>query len=356
MEIIIWIGISQSLFEAILIATKKQQNTSDKILYVWLFLLGISFLLMGINSQLFKQPLLTNSFLIINPAFYLYIKSLTDREFKIKWIQLLHLFPFVFFQIIVFYKKLQLSYNSLNFGEDKLAFTLIYATVAILSWLIYNSISLIMVHRHRKSLKNEFSNIEDNDKIGWILFISIFYVCFCVFLFVFGLYNYLSGSDLQVTQKIAYSVFLFLAYVLGYYGLKQKRIFREQISGASTKYENSLLTPGKKSEIKRTIVNIFQSNHAYLNPDLCMDLLAEQSGFPKHQITEVLNTELKQNFFQFVNSYRVEEVKKHLENKNNQYSIEAIGFECGFNSKSSFYTIFKKFTGKTPTQYRNSLI
>lgn len=354
MEILIWIGLSQCLFEGILISTKKQKSVSDKILSAWLFLLGVSFLFIGIEYQLFKQPLLTNSFLLINPAFYLYIKSLTNPRFKIKWIQILHLIPFVFFQIIIVYYKLQLSYNSINFGEEKLAFTLMYSTVAILSWLIYNSISIVMVHRHRMSLKNEFSNIEDNEKIGWLLFIAIIYVCFCFLLIIFGIYIYFSNSELQLTLKVTYVFFLFLVYVLGFYGLKQKMIFRGQKSDGLIKYEKSVLAQKKKSEIKKVIFDMFSNKQPYLNPDFNMDLLSEQSGFPKYQITEVLSTEIKKNFFQLVNSYRVEEVKKHLENKNNKYSIEAIGYECGFNSKSSFYTIFKKHTGKTPTQYRNT--
>ncbi|HEY6915810.1 MAG TPA: helix-turn-helix domain-containing protein, partial [Paludibacter sp.] len=61
---------------------------------------------------------------------------------------------------------------------------------------------------------------------------------------------------------------------------------------------------------------------------------------PKYQITEVLNTELGNNFFQFVNHYRVEAVKMMLSDPKNKYSIEAIGYECGFSSKSSFYTVF----------------
>ncbi|HSH52677.1 MAG TPA: hypothetical protein VK982_13210, partial [Bacteroidales bacterium] len=101
MEVLVWVGLSQSLFTAILISTKKHANVSDKILSTWLFMLAISFLLSGLEYQIFKQPMLSNSALIINPAFYLYIKSLTQQNFKIKWIQLLHLGPFIVIEIII---------------------------------------------------------------------------------------------------------------------------------------------------------------------------------------------------------------------------------------------------------------
>ena len=355
MEILVWIGFSQSMFEGILIVTKKQASISDKILSAWLFLLAISFLFGGMEYQIYGQPLLTNAFLLINPAFYLYIRSLTKRDFTLKWIQLLHLVPFVFFQVVIILFKLTLGGDSINFDTDGLLFSVLYIVTSILSWSIYNILSIVMVHKHRTNLKNEFSSIEENARIGWLLFIVIFYVSFCFFVIIFSNYIFFSGFGLQLTHAVTYSFFLFLVYVLGYYGLKQRRIFNTQSTDLTMKYEKSMLTSNKKSEIKKAIIDLFNNKQPYLDPELNMDSLSKQVGFPKHQLTEVLSTEINQNFFQFVNSYRIEEVKKQLEDKNNPYSIEAIGYDCGFNSKSSFFTIFKKYTGKTPSQYRSSL-
>lgn len=66
--------------------------------------------------------------------------------------------------------------------------------------------------------------------------------------------------------------------------------------------------------------------------------------------------EIGKNFFQFVNSYRIEAVKKILLEPKLKYSIEAIGYECGFNSKSSFYTVFKNLTGETPVAFRKKAL
>jgi len=87
-----------------------------------------------------------------------------------------------------------------------------------------------------------------------------------------------------------------------------------------------------------------------------MDLLSKALKIPKYQLTEVLNTTIGKNFFQFVNAYRVEEVKKMLVDPKNLYSIEAIGYECGFSSKSSFYKEFKRITGMTPAEYKKSFL
>ena len=121
-------------------------------------------------------------------------------------------------------------------------------------------------------------------------------------------------------------------------------------------YKNSILSTEAKQLIKEKILYYFDKEKAYLNPNLNMDLLSESINFPKYQITEVLNVEIGKNFFQFVNSYRIEAVKKMLLEPKLKYSIEAIGYECGFNSKSSFYTVFKNLTGETPVAFRKKAL
>jgi AraC-like DNA-binding protein len=242
-------------------------------------------------------------------------------------------------------------------NTDAAVFSEAFIATAILSWIVYNVSSIVLVHRHRKNLENEFSSIERNVKIGWILFIIIFYSSFCILVFGIGAYSFFTGTHLIITHSVTYSGFLVLVYILGYYGLKQRKIFEDSSNlNLSEKYEKSFLTPDKKKEIKGIILSCFETEKAFLNPELNMDLLAVQINIPKHQITEVLSTEIGKNFFQFVNSYRVEAVKKKLKDESNPYSIEAIGYDCGFNSKSSFFTVFKKLTGKTPLQYKNSII
>ena len=120
-------------------------------------------------------------------------------------------------------------------------------------------------------------------------------------------------------------------------------------------YKNSTLSTETKAKIKQKIITFFEKEKAYLNPDLSMDVLSESLKIPKYQLTEVLNIEIGKSFFQFVNFYRVEAVKKMLTDPTNKYSIEAIGYDCGFSSKSSFYTVFKSMTAETPVAFRNSI-
>jgi hypothetical protein len=96
---IVWVGFSQSLFAAILVAAKKNLEIQDRILSAWLFLLSIEFLSCGLDFLFWGIPMLSSSFLLFNPAFFLYVKSLTQENFKIRKIQLLHLLPFLVFEI-----------------------------------------------------------------------------------------------------------------------------------------------------------------------------------------------------------------------------------------------------------------
>jgi len=356
METVAWIGLAQSLFAATLIGTKKGSNTSDKILSGWLYLMAIVFLSTGLHYKLFNNQPLSNSFLLFNPALYLYIKSLTENDFKLKYVQLLHLVPFIFFEIYVYFIQGYFLPTNYFITDSNLPFRIAFIIINLLSWCYYNPLSIMVVHRHRMNLKNEFSNIESNENIGWILFVSIFYFCYCTIIVIIGTIVLLRRIDVPIPQIFSSSSLLLLVYALSYYGIRQKELtkfFNPKEISHRTNYKHSSLTNEQKREIKDKIIAHLEQKKVYLNPDLNMDLISDSIKVPKYQITEVLNTIIGKNFFQFVNQYRVEAVKKMLADKTNRYSIEAIGYDCGFSSKSSFYTFFKASTGSTPNEYKN---
>jgi len=231
-----------------------------------------------------------------------------------------------------------------------------FSFASIGSWIVYNYLSAVMVSRIRKKLESEFSTIESTNNLKWLIFLIVFYNLYCALSFLFAILN-ISLPESEITQYIYnYSTLLILIYILGFYGLRQKRIFVEENDTTTDipkeKYSKSLLSKKKKENIKTSVISFVEESEAYLNPDISMTWLSKNTNIPKHQITEVFNTELGKNFFQFINEYRIEEVKKMLSDPHNKYSIEAIGYDCGFSSKSSFFSVFKKITGLTPSQYR----
>jgi len=360
MEIIVWIGFSQGLFAALLMFTKKESSLSDKILSGWLTLFAIEFLTCGLDYQLYGRPLLSSSFLLFNPALFLYVSSLTRQKFKLKWVQLLHLLPFIIFEISAYVIKEPFYLDGFFMFDRTYAFRIAFVIANFLSWSFYNPLSLYFVHKHRMHLRDEKSNIEQNESLGWILSVAIFYVAYCVIAVLLGVLVYFVDFLPLLPHMYNYVVLLLIVYLLSFYGLRQQVFPKELLSNGDEEeddipYKHSVLSEADKASIQAKILRYFERKEVYLNPDLNMDALSKALDIPKYQLTEVLNTTIGKNFFQFVNAYRVEEVKRMLADPKNMYSIEAIGYDCGFSSKSSFYKEFKRITGMTPAEYKGQL-
>ncbi len=98
-----------------------------------------------------------------------------------------------------------------------------------------------------------------------------------------------------------------------------------------------------------------EANKPYLEGDLVLPHLAQQLGISANYLSQIINEQLRINFYDFVNGYRVEEARRLMSNAGQQKpNILNIALDSGFNSKSAFYTAFKKATSMTPTQYRKT--
>lgn len=109
----------------------------------------------------------------------------------------------------------------------------------------------------------------------------------------------------------------------------------------------------KIEKLVTRIISLIEQDKIYTEPELNLQQLAEKLQAPSYQVSLAINEGLQKNFYEFINAYRVEEAKKLLlDSKNKNFTILSVGFEAGFNSKTTFNTVFKKFTGLTPTQFR----
>lgn len=362
MEILSWIGLSLGLFTGLLMVTKKRNSVSDKLLAGWLFLLGIEFMSSAMDYSQFGYPLMSNAFLLMNPAFFLYISALIVRSFKLRWVHLLHLLPYLLFEISAYIIKEPLEFHNFLKPTGTFLFRYPFGAASILSWGVYTLLSLLTVIRHRKIFESEFSNPALGKSLKWILLVLVLYSSICLVSFILGLVTIFGETAPYLPHYFALISLLVLVFLLAFYGIRKERIFEvfgpdypgtfsQPSSGAS--YKRTHLSSERKEEIKHRLIEAFETERLFLNPNLNMDVLSDLLNIPKHHITEVLNTLIGRNFFQFVNQYRVEEVKNMLKDPRNQWSIEAIGYACGFSSKSSFFSTFKKLTGITPAQFRS---
>jgi len=157
---------------------------------------------------------------------------------------------------------------------------------------------------------------------------------------------------------------VFFIYLLAYFGLSQPSIFKKwdetkvqkEDSSISDKpkYLKSKLGQSESEQILERLQGYMLESKAYLNAELSIKDVSDAMDLPQKILSQVINEQLEQNFFNFVNQYRVEEVKSKLKDPQQaQFTILALALESGFSSKSSFNNIFKKVTGLTPSSYKS---
>lgn len=353
METLAWIGFTQSFFGVLLVMAKRNNHISDKILSVWLAISGITFMEIAI-TQANSFSIVPVNALITNALLFIYSISLTRENFRLKTKHWAHaLLPTVFILVII-WTGAELRMEHYFFEDVFLPYRIVMAVTLIASFLFYWFLSVRTIHRYRQKLKNEFSSIEANIKLGWLLFVLIFYIVYNLILIAAGFIEVFSGIETNYLYFVlSFNLFLVLSFT--FYGLRQQvLIVPNEHKHETGHYAASRLADEEKLAIKTRLLSYFEKHEPYLDGNLTVSDLAEKLGIQRHKLTEVLNTELNMNFYRFVNTYRVEKVKKLLiDANNNNFSIEALGYDCGFNSKTTFFTVFKNMTGCTPAQYRN---
>jgi AraC-like DNA-binding protein len=93
----------------------------------------------------------------------------------------------------------------------------------------------------------------------------------------------------------------------------------------------------------------------FLDSSISLEIIADELNISKGHLSRIINNELSVSFSDYLNNLRVEEAKLYLQNVDfSKYTLVSIGLEAGFNSKSTFNSTFKKFTGLTPSEFKST--
>jgi AraC-like DNA-binding protein len=198
--------------------------------------------------------------------------------------------------------------------------------------------------------------------LNWLKFLSIgFYVSYFI-LFILGGLNIIGNFIPFDPYFIIFGFITIFSFGFSFYSIRQPQIIgMEDIDIPDEKkvperYSKSGLRDEQAAIILKKLVKTMEDKKPFLDRDLSILDLSSLTGIPRHHITQVLNEKHGKNFFTFINEYRVQEVLAMFSDpKFNNYTILAIAYDSGFNSKTTFNSIFKSFTGKTPSQYREEL-
>jgi AraC-like DNA-binding protein len=361
-EPVLYVGISQSLFAGLLISTKKPSSTANRLMAAWLFLICIELIFALINStvlEMYSFPFITFTY---GPLLFLYVRFMTKPERKFNWLSLLHFMPFfAFFVISVIFRSKPLVRDLRSFFiPDKLiSLRIIYSIFFFLSITIYSILSFVEIRRHQKNLKNLVSYTSRVITLNWLKIISISFYAAYFILFILGGLNMIGNYIPFDPYFIIFGFITIFSFVYSFYGIKQPVIFGQEVRSNDDdkkdpgKYIKSGLKNNQAEEYLSTLLSFVETNKPYLNRDLGIQDLSSLTGIPKHYITQVLNEKHGKNFFMFINEYRIKEaIERFSDPKFNRYTILAIAYDSGFNSKTTFNSIFKSQTGLTPSQFR----
>lgn len=241
--------------------------------------------------------------------------------------------------------------------ENTLAVTLLSCAKIGVN-LVYAVATLWLLRRHRQMLLHVYSETTPVN-LQWVsrLIYGFFGILLGGALF-YGIAR-TTGWSMQMADLFTYIGFVLYLYYAYLHTTQQRPILSLATNAPAMppaqekeKYQRSSLTPEQAAAIFVKIQAVMESEKLYRDADLTLPILSEAIGAPTYYISQVLNELAGANFYDFINAYRVEEAKRLLTDPaKRHYTVLAVAFEAGFNSKTTFNKVFKNVTGRTPTEY-----
>ena len=351
-------GIGIAVLIEFLLISKKNKSESEKILTSWMFLILLHLFLFYIHytGDIQSVPFLLGvgqPFPLLQGVFlFYYVSFVTNQLPKKKSFLLLHLLPaFLMYLAMIPFFLLSIE-QKLEVYTNRMAGYALFNTLAVwaiwISGLSYVIWSEVLLRRHRKNIENQFSNLEKVN-LRWlqVLTYGMGGIWFLIIFF---------GGDTLIFSGVVVFVFL-----IGFFGVRQADIFAESPSAPKgieqkKKYTKSGLTEEATEELHQELKRLMTEDTLYKNSGLSINDLSSKLEVHPNYLSQVINQKEKKNFYDFVNTYRIEEFKRLIAmEKNQQYTLLSLAYDCGFSSKTSFNRYFKKETGQTPSQYSTQL-
>ncbi len=365
---------------------------------------SLSYYYANYNFLIYAYYLSLPVVLLFFPIFYLYIQSLTHRKFRIRKKDFFHFIPAILV-LVLNIPYLFLSneekhwFVSVGYGQITENSLLIYLRninrigvfgIINIQLLVYIALSIYFYRDYKNKIENIFSYKENID-LRWIRVLIVFFLV--LFLIIDTVHFFSIKTNLP--HRIFYnsSMLIFNISIFAY-GMYQKNIFEkpnfqeikkntinpetkrfidfeifipenrnsenednkeednEEEDKNFSKYQKSPLKNNQKIQIIEEL-DKYMENKPYYYSNLTIDEVAEALKTNSKYLSQVINETYSKNFYTYVNFFRINDSKEMLLSEQfDNYSMEGIAKTVGFNSKSSFYSAFKKHTGFTPTEFK----
>ena len=350
------IGISIAFSASItLVIQKKCKHISEQLIILFLTVLGCTLLnevitTSGIANRfrdLYFIPILFS--LSIAPLFYLFIKSKVNL--KLAKSDLVHvIIPIAQFGLYLFIGFRDVTYKSELWSSHIFrTYSLVEAVLFPLSMIFYTLLSFRLLQK-----KKDASHFWKKDQTSWLMSLTKVVVAVSalevILLIVEVITEHRSSNLIYVMRSMVFTILiLWVTYHI------MKMLNPPSIYKTPLKSSNSVISVEESLLIKKDIVQLFERDKIHLNSQLNLSLLSQYLNITDKKCSYFLSEELKSNFNQLVNSYRVEEFKEKLKAKDHErYTLLSIAYESGFPSKSTFNRAFRAHCGVSPSDYIKS--
>ena len=357
-------GLNYLIFASVLLIKKSPIKKANRVLgFLFILLAVYSIILSFYYTALFTKnyshliyyvPFDLILLLMLGPSLFLYVKVLLDQSIKLNIfkivIQLLPFIPAITFIIYFLFQDTSTRLNMLIENFDKglwhtnLLNLLVYFQMTVYLILCYKAIQKQL----KISSKITVNKIQMD--VSWLRIYVVLNLSFMLLSAPLSFYLANEKVNLLIAQfaMIIQFIYLFVKSTL------QTGFFpAEAISEVKSKEVALKITDQTASDYYNELTILMELKKPYLKENCNILIVSEQTGISIHHISNILNNHINKSFPDFINEYRIKEAKKILSSKQiNKLTLEALGFECGFGSKSSFNKAFKKLTKLTPSEFR----
>ena len=349
-------------FMAYLFTTKRGKKQSQILLGVFMLaqflglldlaLLG-SFVDFSVQYPVLHTLLFPFTF-IWGPAIFLYVLSITDTSYIIRFKSAWHATPGVLVFWILILSGIEKG-EVTGFDLQSMAgFTSMQGYHIVLfvrhvQILIYILLSLRMLKKYHTQIRNQFSSLS-KVHLQWLQYLLLGYCVVWIFDLSALVLNIIFEYQYPILYSIDITCFLIFFNLLFFNTMHHPEVILQDMS--KQKYYRSILKDEQIVEYRKRLDSLFELQKPYLEPDLTLQDLAKQINISPRYLSQVINVSFQQSFYDLINRYRIQAFQDRIvEVVSKEKTILELMYDVGFNTKSSFNNVFKKQTHLTPSQF-----
>lgn len=363
-DILLTIGFAQGIFFSLVLTVSRNNQAANRSLAVMMLLWALIPLeIFMLRSESYAQlPWLMGLFWPVSvallPALWLYINLLLGQTSKhILW----HFLPVIVYYCLLvpfFWQpaevKLALLFESNSPGAGIWQLQ-VMSFIVLLQNVLYLPLALRKTRHYQARLKDVCSNLEKHN-VHWLMLV----IGTLMLAFIISIVGTFQAEWMLAAQSIMAVLVTFSLFYASFRSMTQAQIQDEQRIANEVPTQSLQAKPVIPAAIANPIAHalsdIMASQQPYLDYDISLSGLAKLIEVDRTLLSEVLNQHLNTKFYDYINQHRIEAAKTLMQAQDNKSPVTQIACEVGFKSRTTFYNAFKKHTGQTPSQWKQSLI